>query len=86
MAENLTERLIELTLHCSDQLNRLKYLQQVLEIALEQDQEPLERRCSRLELLIDLYMPAADLCFSELEFALGQTRKLIVPEGLRGET
>lgn len=74
----MTEKsLMVLCIHALDHVSRLKDLQEILYIALEQDQEPLEKRCSRIELLIDFYRPATDLCINELEFALEATRKLI---------
>lgn len=69
--------LVILIIHALDYLARLKDLQELIQMVLEQDQEPLEKRCSRMGLLIDLYRPAVDLCISELEFALEQSRKLV---------
>lgn len=71
------KNLMTLTIHALNYLARLKDLQELIEIALEQDQEPPEKRYSRMGLLLDLYRPAVDLCISELEFALEQSRKLV---------
>lgn len=74
----MTEKsLMGLIIHALNYLARLKDLQELIEIVLEQEQEPLEKRCSRMGLLVDLYRPAVDLCISELEFALEQSRKLV---------
>jgi hypothetical protein len=69
--------LASLSLSALDEFARLRNLQQVLEIALEQTAEPLEQRCSRVELLIRLYRAEMELCLDELRVNLEGIRQRV---------
>ncbi len=76
----MTQDLMILLIRLQDELNRLFALLQVLEIALEQLDQPDGKTLSRVDLLISLYLPQAEYHFDELKYTTDRIRQL-----LRGE-
>lgn len=73
----MTRDLTILLIRLEDELNRLFVLQQVLQIALEQFNDPDEKTMVRADLLIDLYLAQAEYYFDELKAVTSQIRQLL---------
>lgn len=75
------KNLVSLTLDALNELARLEDLQQLLEIALEQQEELAQSRRSRVDTLISVYLPQAQLRLEALNLALEQLRLLLRGSG-----
>lgn len=73
----MPENLMVLLIRLQDELNRLFVLLQVLEIALEQIDQPDEKTMSRIDLLISLYLPQAEYRFDELKYITDRIKRLL---------
>lgn len=73
MARNLSSLIID----ALDELDRIETLQDLLEIYLEQGEEPLEKRAARAELLVSSYLCQTEPHFDGLKLLLERIRELL---------
>lgn len=78
----MPNNLVNLLTSASFEFLELKKLQDVLEICLEELNEPVDSTQLRVEMLIELYLPMARLRLEELEIALERIQELTVGKGL----
>lgn len=72
----MTENLSALFIQVFDQLAAIKDLQQLLDMAMEQDcVEDLNKQCLRVDLLVRAYQARIDYHFSELDPIMEQIRE-----------
>lgn len=76
----MTRDLMILLVQLQDELNRLFALLQLLELALEQFDQPNEKSVLRADLLITLYLAQAEYHFDETKFVTNQIRQLLRTE------
>lgn len=73
----MTKNVSVLLVRVMDELNALFTLQQLLNIALEQMDNPSEETMDRVDLLISLYLPQAELRFYETKYKLQEIQQLL---------
>jgi len=76
MATNLNS----LSIQALDTLNKISSLQELLEIYLEQGEQPLEKRASRADLLVSSYVDQVEIPLAVLERNLEAIRELIATQ------
>jgi len=66
-----------LTAQALDELDKIERLQELLNIGLEQVEEPYDIRVRRVELLLVIYVKDIEPHFDDLKLALERLRQLI---------
>jgi len=69
-----------LSIQALDTLNKISSLQELLEIYLEQGEQPLEKRASRADLLVSSYVDQVEIPLAVLERNLEAIRELIATQ------
>lgn len=70
----MRESLAVLAVRASDALQRLLALQELLQICLEQFDNPTEKTQERVDLLLSIYLSQVELHFDELRLMLQKIR------------
>jgi len=71
----LAEKLLTLAIRAADALEKILRLHELLEIALEQGEESLEKRSTRVELLLESYVTLVEPHLDEIELQLKRLRQ-----------
>lgn len=67
----MSEDLRSLVIQVGDEVGRILYLQQLLEICLDELSNPSEQAQSRVEVLVDTYLELAKSHFQKIQICLG---------------
>lgn len=73
----MPKNLMSLAISAMDEFHRIANLQQLLQICLEQENEPLQKRACRTELLIVSYLNQVEQHMKDLEDTLDSIRQQI---------
>lgn len=78
----MPKNLASLSISALDEFSRLKELQELLEICLEELLNPSEKSVDRAVLLIAVYLPDSKLRLEELQITLERIHQLAAGKGL----